>query len=113
MSYRLDLPAGELQVVIGAGMMEVDREIVAVVVVSKKVPNAVEASLSHEQFWICHLSVRNMLLTPYFVIQVKANKFLSFRFVSVVNYAYLTSKKDYDTVKATLIHKSEAVSLKM
>lgn len=80
--YRLDLPSGELQYLLGAAMIEFTHGTVAVVIASKKVPNAVE---------------------------VKANKFVSFRFVTVVNYAYLSSKKDFESVKTSLVYKCEMV----
>lgn len=38
----MDLTNGELQYVVGSGMIELDHGTVAVVIASKKVPNAVE-----------------------------------------------------------------------
>ncbi|CAL8084500.1 unnamed protein product [Orchesella dallaii] len=79
---KFELPGGkgDYQAVVASGVIETERGSIAVAIASKKVPNAVE---------------------------VKGNKFVSFRFVSVINYSYLTSKKEFENVRAVLTDKSE------
>lgn len=43
-------------------------------------------------------------------MQVKGSKLITLRFVSVVNYVIMNSKAEYESLKASLITKTEMVS---
>ncbi|CAG7825676.1 unnamed protein product [Allacma fusca] len=70
----------ELSYLLGSGVIEINKKLIGVAIVYKKVPNA---------------------------LTVKAKSSKSIRFITVVNYAYLSNRKEFETVQVNLMNKSE------